>query len=249
MNCERLDPWRVIAASLLDLSNYEIPRILDRAGLAVDWNLDEKQNYSDKTRKAAYRPRINLAYEAISEEEQLRVAYIVASELADREQGDSLNTNLSRIGWSIEAGKLKPTGQEVWELFFPPGSSHDAYVEIRAIAQKAETSIMVIDPYLDATTFSFLSAVTDTVMSIRLLTLKYPNDFLLEAKKFLSQYNKLNLEIRESKDFHDRFLILDDKECWHLGASIKDAGGKAFMISRIEDEKNRLALVDELVET
>lgn len=250
MNRDSLDPWRVICSCLLDQSSYEIPKILDRAGLAVDWSLDDKQNYySETTRKAAFRPRINLAYDALSHQDQLRVAYIVASELANYGQTDTLNARLEAIGWAVEEMKLAPTNKAVRELFFPAGTQHDAYVEIRAILKKATVSVIVVDPYLDGALFSLLSTVANSVESIKLLTsTKYPSDFLAEARKFLLQYSSIGLEVRCSNDFHDRFLVLDDKQCWHIGASIKDAGTKAFMISCIEDEKNRVALVDQLLD-
>jgi hypothetical protein len=43
--------------------------------------------------------------------------------------------------------------------------------------------------------------------------------------------------------FHDRFILVDGNECWHIGCSIKDAGDKAFMMSKVEDEINRTGLV------
>ncbi len=51
---------------------------------------------------------------------------------------------------------------------------------------------------------------------------------------------------RRSKEFHDRFVIIDDDECWHVGCSIKDAGNRAFMLSKMEDRENRNALIDQL---
>lgn len=56
-----------------------------------------------------------------------------------------------------------------------------------------------------------------------------------ESKVFNSQYEPLT--IRFTNEFHDRFRILDEKELYHIGASIKDAGKKAFEISINEDEK------------
>lgn len=249
INRDSLDPWRVVCACLFDQSSFEIPKILDHAGLAVDWSLDAEQNYSEKYRKAAYRPSINCAYEALSNQDKLRVAYIVASELDRRGQADALNVNLDAIGWAVEGGKLTPTNTDVRELFFSVGTQHDAYVEIRAILKNSTTSVTVVDPYLDGTIFSLLSTVAGTVRTIKLLTSgSYPSDFPVEANKFRLQYSGVTMEVRRSRDFHDRFLVLDDAQCWHIGASIKDAGGKAFMISCVEDEKNRLALVSQLLD-
>ena len=142
---------------------------------------------------------------------------------------------------------LVPASEDVKELFFPPGKPHDAFVEIRKIIERATASVTVIDPYLNETIFQIFSNVSETVKSFKLLTSNLPPDFQLEAKKFVGQYHA-DLKVWKSQDFHDRFLVIDDRECWHLGASIKDAGGRAFMISRIEDEKNRAALAAQLIE-
>jgi hypothetical protein len=52
------------------------------------------------------------------------------------------------------------------------------------------------------------------------------------------------LEIRISKDYHDRFLIIDETTFYHFGASLKDLGNKAFMFSKIEEEKNKATLLE-----
>ncbi|MFO7637760.1 MAG: hypothetical protein R6X14_00425 [bacterium] len=54
------------------------------------------------------------------------------------------------------------------------------------------------------------------------------------AEKFNKQYG--GLFVREGRDFHDRFIVLDETEYYHLGASIKDAGNRGFMFSRIEED-------------
>ena len=81
---------------------------------------------------------------------------------------------------------------------------------------------------------------------MRILTHKTPTDFPQEARKFLAQHANFTLEVRKSREFHDRFIILDNVECWHVGCSIKDAGNKAFMLSKIDDQENRDALITQL---
>ena len=56
-----------------------------------------------------------------------------------------------------------------------------------------------------------------------------------DIAKFNSQYPKLTVKI--SKDFHDRFLIIDRRDVYHIGASIKDAGKKSFGITKLEVEE------------
>jgi len=241
-----LDPWQVILGHLFELDSYNIPQIIEKTGMAVNWTLSEREDWSDKYRKAAYRPRINSAYHSLCEEDRLRVAYIVASELSKGGRGEVMNANLEKIGWRIEEGRLTSIRADVKELFFPKDTQHDAYVEIRKLFQKAKGSITVVDPYLDSSVLIALGTISTSSLKIRLLTHKIPSDFLQEARKFLAQHTNFALEARRSKEFHDRFVVLDNDECWHVGCSIKDAGTKAFMLSKIEDQENRDALVGQL---
>jgi hypothetical protein len=66
------------------------------------------------------------------------------------------------------------------------------------------------------------------------LTSKPSADFAFEGGKYVKQHGG-TLEIRTAKDFHDRFIIVDDKEGYLLGASIKDAGAKGFVIVPLKD--------------
>ena len=68
-------------------------------------------------------------------------------------------------------------------------------------------------------------------------------------QKFLAQHKKFALEARKSNEFHDRFIILDEDECWHVGCSIKDAGNKVFMLCKIEDMANKTALIEQVNDT
>ena len=139
---------------------------MDRAGLAVDWSLSEKEDSSPKTRLAAYRPRIVAAYEALTDDSKLRVAYIVVEALSGS-AAEGLARDLQKIGWKIESGRLMPSSAAVSELFFPTGSQHDAYVEIRRIVRQAHRSIMVVDPYVDGTIFMLLGSEAMSATSVR----------------------------------------------------------------------------------
>ena len=247
---DELDPWRVIVSSLFDhIESFDVPQIIDRAGLSVNWSLTDQENYSHTYRKAAYRPRINQAYEALSNEDRLRVAYFVANELICLGHSETLDAALRRIGWCIQSDRLTPTDADVRELFFPTDTQHDAYVAIREKFALAQSSLKVIDSYLDATIFRILAGISSTSLQVDLLTANVPTDFTDEAGKFLSQYRTFELDIRKSRDFHDRFIIIDNNACWHIGCSLKDAGNRAFMLSKIEDETNRDALLEALSRT
>jgi hypothetical protein len=102
------------------------------------------------------------------------------------------------------------------EVFFVKGSDHDAYVHIRSIVQTAKANLLIIDPYMDGSIYQLLGTLTPPTMSVRILTSKCPADFT-------------------TKDFHDRFILLDEKRCYLLGASMKDAGNKGFTIVPLQE--------------
>jgi hypothetical protein len=117
------------------------------------------------------------------------------------------------------------------QVFLPAGSQHDAYVEIRGIVVGGVGDLMIIDPYLDQTLWPLLTNVPKTVR-IRILGQTLKGDFALEARRFATQHGAA-VEIRRTANYHDRFIVVDGTRCWHLGASIKDAGSKACLISEV----------------
>jgi hypothetical protein len=116
-------------------------------------------------------------------------------------------------------------------VFLPAGSPHDAYVEIRKIVTQATTELTIVDSYVDHTLWPLLSNIPPTTR-VRILTTQMKGDFALEARKFIAQHGN-TIEVRTTKSYHDRFIFVDGSKCWHLGASIKDAGNKAFAMSEI----------------
>jgi hypothetical protein len=121
------------------------------------------------------------------------------------------------------------------EAFFVKGSDHDAYVHIRAILQQTRGDLIIIDPYMHSTIYQVLGTLSAGSIAVQILTSKIPTDFVLEGQKFVKQRPNYTLEIRTTKDFHDRFIVVDKARCYLLGASIKDAGYKSFTIVPLED--------------
>jgi len=119
--------------------------------------------------------------------------------------------------------------------FFTEGQYFDAFSAIMEIIKKAEVSIVLVDNYVNADTLAFFPAKEPSI-KLRLLTKS--KCINTEFKRAIDLYNKQyeNLKVETSNNFHDRFLILDDKLFYHIGASIKDAGNKTFMFSNILDE-------------
>ena len=155
------------------------------------------------------------------------------------ERVEAVQTELEILIRDSESGYLVPVDEAVpsaaTEKFIPAGREHDAYTTIRNIVEQAMESLTIVDPYIDRTLFQLLANVKPEVQ-IRVLTRSAPPDFDLELDKFGKQGHKIEAR-RGITDFHDRF-ILPDGRCFHLGASIKDAGSRGFMIQEIEDHAN-----------
>ena len=139
--------------------------------------------------------------------------------------------------------QLEQPRQDKAIIFFK-GQMWDATNCIEEIISKAEKSIILIDNYVDRNTLSMLT-VKKTGVTVTIYTSER-NCKITEIQRlsFTEQYGSLN--IRFTDEFHDRFIILDKKEMYHIGASIKDAGKKAFEISINEDEKILNAVLERL---
>jgi hypothetical protein len=117
------------------------------------------------------------------------------------------------------------------QQFLPAGSPYDAYATIREIVAGAGTWLGIVDPYIDHTMADLLIAAPKRT-EIQVLTRTIKGDGVLALKKLATQRGKLGVRIDPS-DFHDRF-ILTDSSAYHLGSSIKDAGLKSAMLSRVD---------------
>jgi len=115
-------------------------------------------------------------------------------------------------------------------VFFD-GQIFDAYVLANKIIKSAKQSIVLIDNYIDESVLTMLGKKSKNV-KVTLLTKDISKQLSLDIAKFNQQY-----PIMEAKNFnlsHDRFLIIDGKEVYHLGASLKDLGKKWFAFSKME---------------
>lgn len=127
-------------------------------------------------------------------------------------------------------------------IFFD-GQVYDAFELLVSLVKHAEGSIVLVDGYVDTGTLNILAKKRDGVAAT---IWTHPNARLTErdVDAFNAQYPRL--EVNRTTTFHDRFLILDGEEGYHVGASLKDAGKKAFAISRIEDAESVRAILARL---
>jgi hypothetical protein len=115
-------------------------------------------------------------------------------------------------------------------IFFD-GQVFDAYELASKIIRSAKKSIVLIDNYIDESTLTHLSKKAKTVKVV-LLTKTMSNQLILDVKKANELYG--NFEIREFASSHDRFIIIDNSDVYHLGASLKDLGKKWFAFSKMD---------------
>lgn len=119
------------------------------------------------------------------------------------------------------------------KVFFK-GQIWDSYSLIVDIIKKANNKITIIDNYVDDSILKMLSK-KKTNVEVVILTSEKSNILKLDIQKFNKEYPVL--KVAKTNNFHDRFIIIDNKELYHLGASIKDLGKKCFGINQIEDEE------------
>ena len=125
------------------------------------------------------------------------------------------------------------TNTEVKQNIFFDGQIYDAFSFIVGLVQKAKKEIILIDNYVDVHTLNILCK-KDKGVDIIVATAGKGSLSTKDRTKFNAQYPKLL--VKTTTDFHDRFLIIDKTEVYHIGASIKDAGKKSFGITKIEDK-------------
>ena len=142
---------------------------------------------------------------------------------------DNLKNKLSRL---ITQNNIIPN-----QGIFYNGQIYDAYAFINDIFKSSKVSITLIDNYIDDTVLTLFSKYPK--IKFKIITSNISKQLKLDIDKYNSQYN--NLEIKINKTYHDRFIIIDENELYHLGASLKDLGKKVFAFSKIKKELINIA--------
>ena len=120
---------------------------------------------------------------------------------------------------------------------FYNGQVFDAYTFVSDIIRSAKSSITLLDNYVDDTVLTLLGK-RNTNVTATIYTKSISNQLRLDLQRYNSQYPSIEVEI--FSDAHDRFLIIDSTELYHIGASLKDLGKKWFAFSRMDIEIGRM---------
>jgi hypothetical protein len=130
-----------------------------------------------------------------------------------------------RVFLALEQNTIPTQG-----IFFD-GQVFDAYALCSRIIRSANKRITLIDNYIDESTLVHLSKKREGV-TVLLLTKTTNKQLQLDLQKANEQYG--GFELKSFHKSHDRFLIIDDQEVYHLGASLKDLGKRWFAFSKLD---------------
>ena len=122
--------------------------------------------------------------------------------------------------------------ENIKQRIFFEGQIYDAYSLIIDIIKRANKKILIIDNYIDDSVLKMLVKKKNNV-EVVILTSDKSNIQNIDIQKFNKEYPIL--KVTRTNKYHDRFIIIDNKEMYHLGASIKDLGKKCFGINKVED--------------
>lgn len=111
------------------------------------------------------------------------------------------------------------------------GQVYDAYQFVSDVIKNAKSSIILIDNYIDDSVLTLFSKRKKNVTAT-IYTASISKQLRLDLEKHNAQYPEVKAEL--FKQSHDRFLIIDEKELYHIGASLKDLGKKWFAFSRMD---------------
>ena len=131
---------------------------------------------------------------------------------------------------------LKTSLPPLHGIFFD-GQIFDAHKFVSDLVKSAEKEIVLIDNYIDESVLFLLSKRQKDV-SATVFTAKISKQLQLDIEKFNAQYAPIDVKIFTKS--HDRFLILDNKTVYHIGASLKDLGKKWFAFSLIKLNANEI---------
>ncbi len=133
--------------------------------------------------------------------------------------------NFNTLFKALEDKSLIP-----FQGIFYNGQTFDAYKFINDLIKSAKTDIKLIDNYIDETVLILFSKNQNIKVTIYTKTIS--KQLKLDLEKYNSQYK--NIEIKKFNASHDRFLIIDSNEVYHIGASLKDLGKKWFGFSKMD---------------
>ena len=157
--------------------------------------------------------------------------YVINGEKITNDRFVSLENDVNILKSQINKinSKIKENSLEFNQNIFFDGQIYDAYIFVNDLLKLAKEEVILIDSYIDDTVFTLFSKYPNINFTIYTSTIS--KQLKLDFEKYSKQYK--NISLKTFKSSHDRFLIIDKKEIYHLGASLKDLGKKWFAFSKM----------------
>ena len=130
---------------------------------------------------------------------------------------------------NVIKSKIKENKLETNQGIFYDGQIYDSYSFINDLLKLANNEVILIDNYVDDTVLTLFSKYQN--INFMIYTNNISKQLKLDFEKYSKQYK--NITLKTFKSSHDRFLIVDKKEIYHIGASLKDLAKKWFAFSKI----------------
>lgn len=164
--------------------------------------------------------------------EYINNGYVINGEKITNERFVNLENDVNVLKnkiLSIES-KIVDNSLKITQGIFYDGQIFDSYSFINELLKLAQKEVILIDNYIDDTVLTLFSKYQN--INFTIYTNNISKQLNLDFQKYKTQYK--NIELKTFKSSHDRFLIIDKKEIYHIGASLKDLGKKWFLTESAE---------------
>ncbi|AXX89438.1 DNA-binding protein [Arcobacter suis] len=168
----------------------------------------------------------------------IKNGYVINADKITNERFVNLENDVNILKSQMNDVKslIKNNTIETTQGIFYDGQIYDSYSFISDLLRSAKSEIILIDNYIDDTVLTLFSKTSN--IKVTIYTNIISKQLKLDFEKYSKQYN--NITLRTFKNSHDRFLIIDNQEIYHIGASLKDLGKKWFAFSKINLEISEL---------
>ena len=210
--------------------NREVERNIEHYNLDMIISIGYRVNSFTATKFRQWATKILKNY--------IQNGYVINSDKITNERFVNLENDVNILKSQMSEVKLlvKNNKLESNQGIFYDGQVYDSYGFILDLIKQAKNEIILIDNYIDDTVLTLFSKIPNIKITIYTNTIS--KQLKLDFEKYSKQYDNITLKI--FLNFHDRFLILDKKEIFHIGASLKDLGKKWFAFSKFEIENLKI---------
>lgn len=159
--------------------------------------------------------------------------YSINGEKITHERFVSLENDVNLLKEKVDSisDQIDDKSLKIKQGIFFDGQVYDAYIFVGELIKSAKSSMVLIDNYIDDSVLTLLSK-REVSVKCAVYTKNLTKQLKLDLEKYNSQYPKI--DITKFEDSHDRFLIIDNKDIYHIGASLKDLGKKWFAFSKLD---------------